>query len=259
MKEWKSILVTLIAGICAIISVSVAVNGFVSYRKSANSGGITVTGSTSRDFTSDLIVWRGYFSERGDTAKEVYKKIKNDTKIVKDYLLKNKVTESELIFSAVNIERQYSYLNDDNGNYLYDDYGNAIPEEIKGFELTQEFQVTSADVDKIESISRDITELIDSGVELISDYPEYYYTKLDELKLEMIEEATQNAKSRIDIMASNSNGTVGNLLNANLGVFQITAQNSDSEEDEYSYGGTFNTSSKEKTATVTVRLNYAVE
>lgn len=249
MKNYKSVLVALIAGISAILCVAIAVNGFVTYKKSANSGGITATGSTKVDFTSDLIVWRGSFSAHGKTTKAAYEKIKKDSQIIKDYLLENGVTEEELIFYSVNISKDVSYE--------YNSEGNIIGEIDNGYNLQQNLSVTSKDVDKIDEISRDITKLIDSGVEFMSDSPEYYYTKLESLKLEMIEAATKNAKSRIDKMAENSDGKIGRLLNADLGVFQITAQNSDSEE--YSYGGTFNTSAKEKTASVTVRLNYEVE
>lgn len=115
--------------------------------------------------------------------------------------------------------------------------------------------ITSTDIDKIESISRDISGLIESGVQFASEEPEYYYTKLDELKLDLIKEATENAKNRIDLMAQGTGANVGELLNANLGVFQITAQNSNTE---YSYGGYFDTSSRKKTASITVRLNYSI-
>ena len=98
--------------------------------------------------------------------------------------------------------------------------------------------------------------MIESNVQFVSYEPEYYYTKLDELKLELIEEATQNAKARIDIMAEGSGTQPGELLNASLGVFQIKAQNSNTE---YSYGGTFDTSSRLKNASVTVKLNYSVQ
>ena len=87
-------------------------------------------------------------------------------------------------------------------------------------------------------------------MQFASEEPEYYYTKLDELKLQLIEEATQNAKDRIDLMAQGTGSTVGELSSANLGVFQITAQNSNTE---YSYGGYFDTSSRNKTASITVR------
>lgn len=109
----------------------------------------------------------------------------------------------------------------------------------------------------MELISRDISNLIESGVELQSNLPEYYYTKLDELKLDLITKATANAKERIDLVASGCGAQTDQLLTASLGVFQITATNSGTES--YSYGGSFNTSSRFKTANITVRLNYSVK
>ena len=79
----------------------------------------------------------------------------------------------------------------------------------------------------------------------------------DRVGVDLIEKATDNAKQRIDIMAAGTGSKAGQLLTANLGVFQITARNSGS--GEYSYGGAFDTSSRYKTAMITVRLNYAVE
>ena len=169
--------------------------------------------------------------------------------MIKNYLVKNGVSEDEMVFNSVNINQHY--------NSRYNDEGEYVGDYAEGYDLYQEVSVTSNDVDKIEKISRDITELIESGVEFSSGSPEYYYTKLDELKLQLIEEATQNAKERVTIMAEGTGEKPGKLLNASLGVFQITARNS--AEEDYSYGGTFNTSSREKTATITVKLNYTVE
>ena len=169
--------------------------------------------------------------------------------MIKEYLVKNGVAEDEVVFSSVNISQRYSTR--------YNDEGEIMGDYPDGYDLYQEVSVTSNDVDKVEKISRDITELIESGVEFSSFSPEYYYTKLDELKLQLIEEATANAKERINIMAAGTGEKPGKLLDASLGVFQITAQNS--SDEEYSYGGTFNTYSRAKTASITVRLNYAVE
>lgn len=249
MKEWKGIIIALIAGICAIACVTIFVGGVVNYKKTSGSGGITATGSANCDFESDLVVWRGSFSAYGMTTREAYDVIKNDGKLIKDYLLKNGVSEDEIVFESVNINQRYTTR--------YNDEGEIIGDYPDGYDLYQEVSVTSNDVDKVEKISRDITELIESGVEFSSFSPEYYYTKLDELKLQLIEEATENAKQRITIMAEGTGETPGRLLDANLGVFQITARNS--AEEDYSYGGTFNTSSRDKTATITVKLNYAVK
>ena len=72
--------------------------------------------------------------------------------------------------------------------------------------------------------------------------------------LDLIEQATANAKARAEIIADGTKSHTTKLLSANLGVFQIIAQNSNSE---YSYGGAFDTRSRNKTATITVKLNYA--
>lgn len=248
MKEWKGIIIAFIAGISAIVCISILSMSMVEYKKSSGSGGITATGSANCDFESDLIVWRGSFSVYGTTTREAYSQIKSDAEMTREYLLDNGVTEEEMVFNSVNICQHYTSMYDNNGEYI-GDYAD-------GYDLYQQVCVTSTDIDKVEKISRDITQLIESGVEFSSDSPEYYYTKMDELKLQLIEEATENAKQRIDIMAEGTEGKAGKLLNANLGVFQITAQNSNSE---YSYGGSFDTSSRYKTASITVKLNYAVD
>lgn len=248
MKEFKGVIIALIAGVCAVVCVSIFSFSLVSYKKTSGSGGLTATGSANCDFEADLIVWRGEFSSFGITSRDAYQRITEEARLVKDYLEKNGVTQDEMVFSSVTINKRWTTQ--------YNDEGNPIGETLDGYDLYQNISITSMDVDKIEAISRDISELIESDVEFISYEPEYYYTKLDELKLELIEQATQNAKDRIDLVAAGSGTKPGELLNASLGVFQITPQNSNTE---YSYGGTFDTSSRLKNASVTVKLNYAAQ
>lgn len=248
IKEYKGIIIACIAGICAIICVSIMTGSLVSYKKTSGSGGITATGSASCDFESDLAVWRGSFTAYGETTQEAYQIIKRDAEVIKKYLLDNGVTEEEMIFGSVELSQRWEYE--------YNEEGYEIGYYLVGYDLEQQIRVTSNDVDKVDAISRDITQLIEAGIEFFSDSPEYYYTKLDELKLQLINEATVNAKERIDIIMQGTGGRTGKLLNANLGVFQITAQNTNSD---YSYGGSFDTSSRNKTASITVKLNYSVE
>ena len=249
MREYRSVIIALIAAVSAVACVMIFTSGLVDYKKSAGGSGITATGSASCDFESDLIVWRGSFSVHGDTPRDAYAIIKKDAELVRQYLEENQVADDEMIFSSVNISQTYTSRYDEEGKYLGD--------EPDGYDLTQSLTVSSYDIDKVENISRDITKLIESGVEFVSNSPEYYCTKLDEVKLELIEKATDNAKQRIDIMAAGTGSRTGALLSANLGVFQITAKNSGS--GEYSYDGAFDTSSRYKNAMITVRLNYAAE
>ena len=238
----------IIMGIAIILCVSImSVSAIVI--KLRPTGSISVTGSASRDFVSDLIVWRGSFYERSWTTREAYTQIKDYAAAIRAYLVNKGVSEKEIVFSSVEISENY--------NNEYNADGSYRQMVFSGYTLTQKVTIESHEVDKIESISRDITELIDSGVDLLSMAPEYYYTRLDELKIEMIAEATKNARTRAEKIAENSGGEINKLIDANLGVFQITAQNS--SEDAYSYGGAFNVLSKNKTASITAKLNYSIK
>jgi hypothetical protein len=242
------VIATFIAGVSLVIAVVLAINGFVGYKQNAG-GGISANGSATRDFSSDLVVWRGSFSAYGQTTTAAYDIIKKDAGTVEEYLLAHNVPEESIVFSSVDIIPDYRQIINENGF--------NVGSELVGYSLSQRLTIQSTDVDNIEVISRDITELIGSGVNFASEAPEYYYTKLGELKLELIDAATADAKARIDIMAEKAGGKVGKLLSATLGTFQITAQNS--ATDTYTSGGAFNTWSREKTMFINVKLHYALQ
>lgn len=241
------VIATFIAGVSIIIAVIFAVNGFVGYKQNSN-GGISAAGSATCDFSSDLIVWRGSFSAYGQSTTEAYEIIKKDAGIVEEYLVAHNVPKESIVFSSVDIIPDY--------RQIYNDVGYNIGSELVGYSLSQRLTIQSTDVDNIEIISRDITDLIGSGVNFFSEAPEYYYTKLSELKLQLIEAATADANARINIMAEKAGGKVDKLLSATLGTFQITAQNS--ATDSYTAGGTFNTWSREKTMFISVKLHYSL-
>jgi uncharacterized protein len=208
---------------------------------------ITVKGMAKKDFTSDLIIWEASFVRKSTTMQTAYSSIKEDAEAVKKYLVGKGVAEKNITFSAINIQRQYDEKRDKEGNL------NRI---FSGYELTQTVSVESNEVEKVEVISREITELINMGIELYSQQPRYYNTRLAELKLEMLAEATKDAKARAEKISENAGNHLGRLRKADMGVFQITGKNS---SEDYSFGGTFNTSSKEKTASITVNLEFGVE
>ena len=80
--------------------------------------------------------------------------------------------------------------------------------------------------------------------------------KLADLKIQMISKATQDARLRAEKIAEFSGGKLGKLESARMGIFQITGQNS---KETYSWGGTFNTDSREKSASITMKLTYNVD
>ncbi len=235
----------IIFGLAIVISAFFIANAYSSRGK--KSGNISVKGLGQVDFTSDLIVWDGSFSESSSDLKTAYSLLDQDRNTVLNYLRDKGVADSEIIFEAVNVNRLYKDI--------YNDQGKYIGQEMSGYKLTQSLTITSKNVDNIENVSRKISELINQGINFYSSQPEYYYTKLSDLKLELIQAATQDAHARAEKIAANSGATIGKLLSAQLGVFQITGLY---DNEDYSWGGVFNTSSKEKTASITVRLVYQV-
>lgn len=236
---------SLVFAIAIVVSAFIFANTYKNRNKAANT--IQVTGLGSKNFVSDLIVWNGSFTRKNMDLKVAYAELDRDREIISSYLESKGIGKAGIIFSAVDINKEY--------DVSYDNYGNQKNSVFTGYRLRQNVQIESNEVDKVEEISRQVTELINTGVEFSSSQPQYYYTKLSELKLEMIAEATKDAHIRASKIAENAGSEVGKLKNADMGVFQIVAQNS---SEDYSWGGSFNTTSKRKTATITVRLEYEI-
>ena len=236
----------IIFGIAIILSSIFLGKAYVD-RKNVD-GTIQVTGLGKVDFSSDLIVWEGRFGAENWDLKEAYITLKKDKEVIKDYLITKGVASENIVFSAVKTNQKVKTKYSTNGNY--------IGEEFNGYELSQSVQIESNSVGKIENISREVTELLNKGVNFYSESPRYYYTQLADLKIEMISKATEDARIRAENIAEFSGGKLGALVSAKMGIFQITGQNS---KEDYSWGGTFNTSSKEKTASITMKLVYKAD
>src|SRR6056297_2906572 len=213
-----------------------------SYVSRANPDGvISVTGSGSENFTSDLIVWEGSFSRMSPNLEKAYNDLNSDKETVRTYLIDKGIKENNIVFNSVQTseQRENQYQN-----------GNYVGSIFQGYQLTQNVKIESADVELVEEVSREITELLNKGVQFNSTPPRYYYTKLADLKIEMISKATEDARLRAESIAQNSGSGLGELISAKMGVFQITGQNSG---EDFSWGGAY------KTASITMRLDYKVE
>lgn len=215
--------------------------------RSETQGTISVTGLGSADFTSDLIVWEGRFVRESQNLQEAYEALEKDKQVIKEYLASKGIKPDKMVFTAVNTSEK-SQPKYQNGDY--------VGQVFEAFLLSQSVEIESSEVEKVEELSRSITELMNKGLQFYSEQPRYYYTKMADLKIEMIRKASEDARLRAETIATNSGGELGDLQQATMGVFQITGQNSN---EDYSWGGAFNTEDKNKTASITMRLLYEVE
>lgn len=234
------------------IAVAVVLGAFLisnAYRyKFKATESISVTGSAEVDFSSNLIVWSGNYSRKAFDLKNAYAQLKQDESRVRQYLRSKGIQDSSVVFMSVEILKEYSPR--------FDQMGRNIGQDFSGYNLMQQVKVQSTDINRVERLSREVTELIEQGVEFNSTPPQYYYTKLKDLKHNLLAKASEDARLRAKAIAENSGGELGVLRKASMGVFQIVGQHSN---ENFSYGGVFNTLDKDKTATITVRAEYATE
>jgi len=245
-QDLKGYLPTVIIALAIIVTASIFAGAYKSkFRKQVT---ISVTGLAEKSFASDLIVWRGEYQRKSLDLKSAYALIKNDETNVRQYLKSNNIADNELVFSSISIEKVF--------DTKYNDQGKQISSVFTGYKLSQTVTVESKNIDRVEVVSREVTKLIESGIEISSLEPSYFYTKLSELKIDLLAKASADAKKRAETIAENSGGALGKILKADMGVFQITAPNSN---EDFSYGGAFNTSSKNKKASITIRINYSIK
>lgn len=242
----RSILTPIIFSVAIIIAVLIAAS-VVRYRFTSSET-VSVTGLAEKDFVADQIVWKATFYRRGSDLKEVYAALKSDEAEIKRYLNAAGVPDSGIVFSSVDVQRSYNNKYDENGRMLGSTFG--------GYNLTGTVTVDSRNIPVIERLLREITGLLQKGIELNSIPPSYYFSALNALKIDLLANAAKDAKQRAESIAENSGASLGKIKKATMGVFQITGKNSN---EDYSYGGVFNTTSKEKTASITLRVEYQVE
>lgn len=236
----------IILGLCiagaTIISTAVLSKGLLQMKKFSNEV-ISVTGSAEKRIVSDYIVWRAEFSRRDTDLKTAYATLNEDLNTVREYLSSKGIKEDELVISQVNTTVLYK-KNDKGFN----------TNEVEGYLLNQGIEVRSYDVKRVGDISRQSTELINKDIQFISGAPEYFYTKLAELKIDMLSKATEDAKQRAVSMANSTGNKISFMRSAKMGTFQITPVNS----YDVSWYGENDTSSYEKKVMSVVSASFGI-
>ena len=204
---------------------------------------ITVKGYAEKEIVSDWAQWEGSFKVKTIDLVAGYGELEDDLEKVMVYLRSEGVSRDDIVVSSVSTTTQYKL----------DEEGRRT-NEIDAYFLHQSVTVASSDTALIDRIARGSTVLIKQGVEFSSHHPEYLYTKLDELKIEMLGQATKDARDRAEQLAVNSRGKVGALHSASQGVFQITPKHS----TEVSSRGMYSTTTVEKKITAVVTVVYSI-
>lgn len=206
---------------------------------------IDVTGSARKNVRSDLAIWRGHFAVEDPELLGATEKWKAELAKVESFLRAKGV--KEITFLPLQIREVTARTRD------------GDDEEVRskriGYHLLQTIEVHSEDVDATPRLSRDCTQLLEQGVAIVAEGTQFVYTKAGQAKIEMMAEATKDARSRADQIASQGNRAVKELRSARMGVVQINPVYSTAT----SWEGNNDTTSLDKTMTVTVSAIFALE
>ena len=237
VEKFQILLLGLVIGLSGV-----AATGMITSKMSRDV--ISVTGSYSQTVKSDKGSYEFEVEARGTSRADAYATLKKQNPIVVDYLKAQGFKDNE-------IEAKYV-----NGWNIYQtNYNGNSTEKIIGFQASQKYSVKSDDVEKIKKISTDINTLTEKGVNVSGYEPSYYYSKLSDLKVEMLEKASQDAKQRAQAMLKATRNSVGKIQSVQMGVFQITPEDSTNVSDS----GISDTSSITKKVTSVANVTFRIK
>lgn len=202
---------------CIILGLGIALGGFFPgyyyYQAQRNNRTVTVKGLAEIEVKADLAIWNIKFKTTGNDLSAVQKKMENDLTLIKSYLVDKGFKNDEIIVGRIN-------TNDLMTNPYRDEKASA-----SRYILDQTVTVHSSNVDGTETALREIGSLVSKGVIFDSqDYMSqvsYLFTGLNQVKPQMLEQATRNARQAAEEFAKSSDSKVGKIKNANQGVFSI--------------------------------------
>ncbi|MGV3523888.1 MAG: SIMPL domain-containing protein [Candidatus Sericytochromatia bacterium] len=233
----------------AVIAVSLILSAWIAgqsvQRFKAADNTISVVGAATKPIQADLGVWRSSLSVENTSMKDGLASLQSAMAQVRDYL----VTEKQVPADAVSVGALES-------EPLPELLANGNPSgKTRAYRLTQTLEVKLSDVKRIETLAQESSELIMRGLPFESRAPEYLYTKLADLRVTMLAEATQDARTRAEQIVKSAGSQLGPVRSVRTGVFQITRPNS-TEASDY---GSYDTGTIAKEITAVLTMTFAVE
>ncbi len=205
---------------------------------------ITVTGSAKREITSDFGILRGSLQASAATAEAAFQSLQRQRPIVEKYLRDQGFSAESISLTTINLNPVYELTSQ-----------GYQTNNISRYMANQMIEVRSKDVQKIREVSLAITELVSQGVDFSVMPPEYYYSGLADLKIEIQADAARDALNRAQKIAEATSSQLGPIANARMGVLQITPVNSNMVSDY----GVNDVSSIEKEITAVVNASFRLE
>jgi len=178
---------------------------------------VTVKGISERDVIANKGFWAIRFVVTDNDLKKAQTNINKDRNTILNFLKRNNISEE--FTELQNLSVQDKVANAYNNNFNQNRYV-----------ISQTIMVRSENPSLLEGVSQKVGDLVDQGIVLEGDNygpgsrPSYLFNGLNQLKPEMIAEATKNARLSAEKFAADSGAKIGGIRKANQGIFQILAR-----------------------------------
>tara|TARA_R110002126_G_scaffold1440_1_gene8253 strand:+ start:1092 stop:1811 length:720 start_codon:yes stop_codon:yes gene_type:complete len=177
---------------------------------------VTVKGLAEQEHIADIVIWPIQFTEASNTLEDIYGSLEKSNEKSTQFLESNGIEELEISFAIPQVTDK-----------LAQQYGGGDRSEFR-YVANQTVTVYSNDVEKVRAVMNKIGELGKQGIALTSQsyqfQTEYLFTRLNEIKPQMIEQATKEARAVAEKFAEDSNSKLGKIKTAYQGQFSISSR-----------------------------------
>jgi hypothetical protein len=204
---------------------------------------VMVRGSARTRVRSDLAVWKIEIRGEGKELQATFGELEAGAARLLGYLKDHGFAEAEIAGGPVETSMTYGH----------DDRGRDVREQT-WYTLSRPFTITTPKVEAVASAAGEVTQLLRENIRVASAKPAFYYSKIADMKIQILGDASRDAKSRADEIAKNSGCRVAEVRRAQMGIIQITEPNS----TDVSGSGMYDTGTIDKDVSVVVTLTLGL-
>lgn len=180
---------------------------------------ISVKGLATKDVDADLAVWSISFNTAAETLAGAQENLTSNATIVREFLVSSGIAADDIRLQNISVVDRKAQI-----------YGGNGGDMTLRYILSQTLVARTNNIDAMQKASQNISDLIKKGVTLgdpnggSNQVPQYMFTKLNDVKPELIAEATKNARVSAEQFAKDSGQSVGQMRSAYQGTIQIESR-----------------------------------
>ena len=179
---------------------------------------VIVKGLSEREVPADIAIWPLTFQEANADLNGIFEAIQRKNTLIADFLVAHGIPREEITIAPPAVTDLYAQSYGDKSHILYRYTGSST------------VTVYSNKVDAVRAAMQDVIALGKKGVALSGEgyqgQTQFVFSGLSALKPDMIEEATQNARSVAEKFAADSNSRLGKIRSVQQGQFSIENRDS---------------------------------